>query len=362
MIKPKHILLISILLLLSLAATGCQGSGAVASSWPGITVNDDTAYVAYNQSIYAIDLQNGGRQLDKLPTEAIRGGTFFHKPLLIGGDRLVVGSYAQNMYIIDTQSGASAEFFTGAKNRWIGSPIMADDVIYAPNSNGSLYALSPNGEELWSYPTEASIWATPILVEDTLYVASLDHHLYALDIKTEELLWKTDLGASLVSGPVMDENGVLYIGSFDSQVYAVDSQSGSVLWDYQTADWVWGSPALGDGVLYVTDLSANIYAIDLTNPPALLWQKQVEAGSRITGSVLVYNDSLYVATESGVISAYGTDGERLWKEEIGEGNLYGTPILAGDNLILVSALNAEAIIYAYDADLEPLWQYQPEDK
>ncbi|HKJ28215.1 MAG TPA: PQQ-binding-like beta-propeller repeat protein [Anaerolineales bacterium] len=361
MIKPKYILLITLLILLSLAASGCRGSGAVASSWPGITLDGDTAYVAYNQNVYAIDLEADGRQLDTLPTDAIRGATFFHKPLLIGDDQLVQGSYSQDLYLIDTDNGASREFFTDAKNRWIGAPLSADGVIYAPNSNGNLYALSYDGEELWHFETEASLWASPLLDGDVLYIASMDHYLYAVDIHTENLIWKTDLGGSLVSGPVIAEDGTLYIGSFDSNVYAIDSQNGSVLWDFATTDWVWGSPTVGpEGVVYATDLSANIYALDSQNGD-LIWDKQVEANSRIIGSVLFHNDTLYVVAESGVIAAYDTEGERLWKESIGEGNLYGTPVMAGDNLILASALNAEAVIYAYDADLEPLWQYLPND-
>lgn len=364
MIKRKHILLISLLLLLSLAASGCRGSGAVATSWPGIALDGDTAYVAYNQNIYTIDLESDGRQLDVLPNEAIRGGvTFFHTPALIGDGQLVEGSYKQDMYLFNADTGSATEFFTSAKNRWIAAPLVADGIIYAPNSNGTLYALSFDGEELWSFKTGAPLWAAPVLDGDTLYQASLDHYLYALDLNTEDVRWKVDLGGSLISGPVIGEDGTMYIGSFDSHIYAIDSQNGDILWDFQTDDWVWGSPTLGpEGVLYVTDISANIYAIDLTDPPNILWDKQVEADSSITGSVLFNNDTLYVVTESGVIAAYDTDGERLWKESIGEGNLYGTPVLAGDNLILVSALNADAIIYAYDTDLEPLWQYTPQEE
>ena len=239
---------------------------------------------------------------------------------------------------------------------------MADGVIYAPNSNGSLYALSFDGEELWSFETNEPIWATPLLDGSTLYIASQDHFLYAVDIESEEMLWKTELGGAIINAPVIDENGTLYIGSFGNELYAIDSETGDILWDYETEAWVWGSPTFGpDGVLYATDLNANIYAIGLEDGPTLLWDKQVDTDSRLTGSVLFHNDTLYVATESGSMVAYDTDGERLWKESIGEGSLYGTPVLAGDNLILVSALGAEAIVYAYDADLEPLWQFSPEN-
>lgn len=363
MIKPKQILLITLLLLLSLIVTGCRGSGAVATSWPGITVDGSTAYIAYNQNIYLIDLDNRGRQIDAIPTDAIRGATFFHAPVLLGDDMVLEGSYSQDLYLIDARNGAASEFFTEARNRWIAAPLFANGVIYAPNSNGTLYALTVDGDVEWSFKTNAALWATPVLDGDTLYLAAMDHFLYAINANTGDEIWSQDLDASLISPPALGEDGTLYVGTFNSQVVALDSENGEILWSYDTDNWVWASPTFGpEGVLYATDINANIYAIDLTNPPNLLWSKQVDPASQITGSVLFYNDTLYVVTETGDIVAYDTAGERLWKESIEEdGKLYGTPILAGDNLILVSALNAQSIIYAYDADLEPLWQYTPEN-
>ena len=361
--KTKFLLIALLLIFLSLTAAGCRGSGAVASSWPGITVDGDTAYVAYNQYVYAIDLANDGKQTAKLPEEGIRGATFFHHPVLVQEDKLLEGSYNQDLYLIDIQDENYKEFFTSAKNRWIGAPIVVDDVIYAPNSNGSLYALDLDGEEIWSFATEASIWASPIIVDNTIYVTSMDHFLYALNISDGSEIWRYDLGATAVDSPTLDDNGTLYVGTFNSELIALNSETGSKLWAFETDDWVWGSPTLGpDNTLYVTDLSANIYALDLDNPGETKWEKQVETDATITGSVLVYNDSLYVVTDAGSITAYDLDGERLWKEEILEGNFYGTPVVGGEDLIMVSALNAESIIYAYNTDLEPLWQYMPENK
>lgn len=364
MIKRKRLLIPLIVIFLGLLVSGCRGSGAIAAGWPGITIQGNTAFVADNQAIYGVDLNVGGDQLATYPAEAIRGATYFHAPVILDVDTMLIGGYNNDIYTIDLEDGSSAEFFTEAKNRWVGAPLLVEDVIYAPNSNGQVYALSLDGESLWEFETDAAIWATPVYADDRLYVASQDHHLYAINANTGDEIWDTDLGASSVSSPALAEDGTLYVGTFGSEVFAIDSQSGSILWRLNTEDWVWGSPVIGsDGMLYVTDLSANLYAIDTTSE-TIVWQKMVDTGSSITGSVLPYNDALFVVTRSGVIASYDLQGERLWKEELGEeeeGAFYGTPVAAENGTILVSAVGAEAVVYAYSANLEPLWQFTPEN-
>ena len=362
MIKRKQLMLLLIVVLLALLVSGCRGTGAVAAGWPGVTIQGDTAYIADNQAIYSIDLSNNGRQLDTYPAEAIRGATFYHPPVLLDEANLLEGGYNNKIYQIDLEDGSSAEFFTEAKNRWIGSPLLVEDTLYAPNSNGTLYALTLDGESIWEFETDAAIWAAPVYADGRLYVASQDHHLYAINANTGDLIWDADLGASAVSSPVLAEDGTLYLGTFGSEVFAIDSKGGAVLWKVNTEGWVWGSPVIGpENTLFVTDLNANLYAID-TFEHAILWEKQVDSGTSITGSALLYNDALFVATRSGVVASYDLQGERLWKEDLGEeaGEFYGTPVATGDGTILVSAVGAGNIIYAYNTSLEPLWQFTPQ--
>ncbi len=365
MTKTKFFALTFMLIFFSLLISGCRGSGFVAGSWPGITVDGDIAYIANNQAIYSIDLTDEGDQMDSYPAEPIRGATFFHPPLLIDDETMIAGSYDNKIYRIDLDSGAVREFFNTTKNRWIATPALHEGLIYAPNSNGTLYTINPDGESPWNVETKAAIWAKPLINGNTLYVASQDHFLYAVDIDTEDTIWTLDLGASAVNSPVMDENGVLYIGSFGSKVSAVDSTDGSIVWEYETEGWVWGSPTLGpENTLYITDLNANLYAIDTTDG-SRIWDKQVQAGSAITGSPLLSNDMIYVATRGGTIASYDVDGERLWKEEFGNEDtpieFHGTPVLAGENLILVSATGSDQIVFAFNTNLEPLWQFTPEN-
>ena len=363
MIKTKKLVLILMLIFVSLLISGCRGSGVIAGSWPGITVDGPTAYIANNQAVYTIDLADEGDQMDTFPAEAIRGATFFHAPLKIDEETLIQGGYDNKVYTIDLDNGAVREFFNSTKNRWIAPLAFDGSLIYAPNSNGILYAVDLDGEGIWEFETGAAIWAAPLLAEGTLYVASQDHFIYAVDASSGKEVWKTDLSASVVNVPVMDEDGTLYVGSFGSRIFAINSQNGSIIWEYETEGWVWGSPTLGtDNTLYATDLNANLYALDTTDG-SQIWSKQVQAGSSITGSVLFYNDALFVATRGGTIASYDLTGQRLWKEEVGnEDNpveFHGTPVLAGENLILVSSVGSDALVYAFNTSLEPLWQFTP---
>lgn len=364
--KTKNLTILILLLFAALALTGCRGSGAVASSWPGITIEGDQAIVAFNTGIYAIDLSDGS--LDTTyPSNAgdLKNAPFFHAPLALDEDTLLAGSYNNKLYQISTRGGAASEFFTSARNRWIATPLVQDGVIYAPNANGSLYALDMDANELWSFDTDAAIWSTPVIDNGQIFVVSQDHFLYAVDKQSGNLNWSFDMGAAAISRPVLSEDGVLYVGSFASKVYAVDSKTGSLLWEKEVDGWVWGTPALGpDNLLLVTDMSGTLTAFDRETQKKL-WTKQVAANSPITGSALVVGEAIFVVTQSGTIASYDLEGERLWKEDFGTEDdpieFHGTPVLAAEGLILVSAIGAENGVYAFNAELESEWQFVPEN-
>ena len=354
--KTKLSLIVLMLVLFSLAISGCSGSGTVASSWPGILVAGDTTYIVNNQFLYSVQTSNGIQQ-SQIPEKPINAATtFFHTPVLLENDYLLVGSYKKDMYAFNTNLETATPFFTGADSRWIGGPVLAGETLYAPNSDGVLYAVDMNGVEKWRFATEDPIWSTPALQGSTLYVTSMDHYLYALKTSNGSLLWKTDLGSTSVGTPAIGEDNTLFIGTFNSEILAVDGERGTILWKTASTDWVWGSPTLGaDGTLYFTNLGGVVYALN-TADQEILWQVQTDGP--ISGSVLVVEDSLFVATNLGTLYALNLDGSVNWKQTLVEGQFHGTPVLAG-NLILVSAVEADHLVYAYTMTGAIQWQFTP---
>ena len=192
-----------------------------------------------------------------------------------------------------------------------------------------------------------------------LYIASMDEILYALDSDNGMVVWKTELGGTMVNNAYLGDDNVLYIGTFNSEVLALDSQTGTILWRFATEDWVWGTPVFNEGVLYVTDLSGKVYAINTTDQ-SILWQ--YKANGAISGSVLVLDDMICFASQGGTVYCLNEEGSLRWQASIGEedSEFAGTPI-AIENSILIGALEAEGILYAYSHEGTLQWHFTPEN-
>lgn len=353
--KSKQLIFLLTIVVLSLSLSACGGSTSIASSWPGLTVVEDTVYVTFNQAVYAIQADNG-TQIGFVPDEPINTTTFYAPAAPLGDSRFLAGSFKKYLYLFDFNTGSSSEFFKGAGGRWVASPLVTEEVIYAPNSDYSLYALDLNGNLLWTFETGDPLWATPLLDGETLYVASMDHLLYALDAASGAKLWATNLGGSTVATPALDENGILYIGTFEEEVLAIDSENGDVLWRFETGNWVWASPLVYDGIVFIADLDGSLYALD-TETQKVLWR--VEGEGAITGAPLLYEDTLYFCTQAGFLYAVDLDGSILWSRNQEDVEWNGSPVLAGD-LILVGSLGKGALVYAYSTNGTLQWQYTPE--
>ena len=87
--KNKFLLVILTLIALSLTLSACAGGQMQASGWPGISADGETAYVAFNQQVFAIDLANG---LEKwsYPDEIDNQITFYAAPSLTKDGQLIV--------------------------------------------------------------------------------------------------------------------------------------------------------------------------------------------------------------------------------------------------------------------------------
>lgn len=80
--------------------SACAGAANTATSWPGLTVDDQFAYVAYNTQVYAVDLSNG-KEVWRFPDEPDNSVTFFADPELTDDGQLIVGGYDFNLYSLE---------------------------------------------------------------------------------------------------------------------------------------------------------------------------------------------------------------------------------------------------------------------
>ena len=171
------------------------------------------------------------------------------------------------------------------------TPAVVDDVVYAPDFGGSLWAVdAATGRVIWksvvgdltgvkgdvSRTTPAFWRGSLILGEGTQTVGSLEGaSLFAVDAKSGRRLWLTKVEdnpvAIITSAPVADD-GVVYVGTsskaetinrptgFRGSVVALSAETGKVLWktyltpEGYTGAAAWGSTPVVDrdtGLLYV---------------------------------------------------------------------------------------------------------------
>ncbi len=377
-------------LLLALAVlllAGCSGQQYVASSWPGLTVNNNVAYVAFNQYLFALDPVAQRVQWQfKNPLNA--KSTYYAAPALSDGV-LVMGGYDNVLYGVDRETLAVRWSFHLASDRYIGSPVISDGYVYVATAGHELFALSLQELERlggvekadearrqmeqvairWKFSASHGMWAAPLLTDRALYVTSLDHHIYALEVETGRLIWSKELAGAMAGQPQLSEDGTtLYVGNFDYSLYALDAATGEQRWEIESENWVWGQPTLAGDKLFFGDLGGYLYAVDSENG-TVLWKQQVADTIRSEVVFDANTDRLYVAgrkvanpgnvSTRGVVLALDTATYRvIWEQAMGEA-IYTSPVLM-DGLLLVAPSQGEILLLTLNADTGVVqWRFYP---
>lgn len=352
----KHLKLLSFILIGAFLLSACSAA-ATRNSWPGLAVDAKTAYLANGANLYAVRLSDG-TQVWKYP-QSKSSQLFYTNPVLTSDGQLLVGSSGSDngLTSLDPATGREkwAAPFVGP-DRWVAPPLVMGDTVYAPNNDGTLYALAlATGEKQWSLVLGPSLWSTPASDGNLIFVTSLDHFLYAVDPSMHKVAWKVDLGGSAPSSPSVSADGkTLYVGSFADKVFAIDIASHAVRWTAGTKDWVWAAPVLDGDNVFVADISGYVYSLGAPNGKNA-WP-DIQPDGPITGDpAILPGGGVLVATESGSVFAYDANSSKLWDANVG-GNIYTTPVESGD-LTLVSPMNADFLLAAVRKDGTVLWKF-----
>lgn len=355
----SKVMLVMLLLIASLLLSGCTGAASTASSWPGLSVEGDTAYLAYNQHVYAINVGNGSEKW-RFPEEASAHTSFFAAPVLTPDGQLLAGSYSNILYSLDPANGVQKWEFTEANNRYVASPLVTLKGIYAPTAGDKLFHLDMDGKVKWTFPTEGPQWSHPVADPDCtcIYLGAMDQYVYAIDADTGEQKWRSEkLNGSIVSTPTLSPEGVLYVGTFHSEMLALDAETGKLIWRSPTSGWVWSSPVLVDSTLYFGDINGTFYAMSATDG-SVTWS--ITPDGPILGAPLVDGERIYFGTESGTLLAVDLQGNTQWTASF-NGKIYTAPVRNGEHL-LVAPFGAPEILVAVDLDGQQVWSFTPEKK
>jgi len=370
----KDLLAIIILTLSALFLGSCTSRVGAASSWPGLSLSDETAYISYAAQTYAVNLENGSL-LWKFPAESDNGRQAYSPPQFSDGS-VVFGDYGGELVAVDAENGTEKWTFSGAGDRYIAAVDFSQDSVYAPNSDGTVYALDMDGNLIWKFSTDGPNWTKPVSNEEFIYIASMDHYLYAIDRNVsaaslviakdgsrtllEEAVWTTDLGMAVVADPVLMD-GVIYVATIEGVLSAVDADSGSILWTFDDGGKlgaVWGAPVIMDPIVFVGDMNGNVYAIDRENGKAY-WPSPFSAGGKIVSAGAITEEGVVFANDEGKLFLINREKEpkTLYSFE----NAINSSILVDGDNIIVAPASEEGLLAAFNLEGFEVWSFLPNE-
>lgn len=368
--KFNRLVLFVLLALLAGLLSAC--GGATSTAWPGVTIEGETAYLADGSYVYQVNLSTGAEVTRvvgndtkplRFPESSNNQVSFFAPPVLTPDGQLIVGSagHSHHLYSINPQTFALNWVFEDARDVYLGSVLVFEDRIYAPNGDGNLYVLDLNGNLLATFDAPRhGLWAAPVSDGQTIYLTSLDHYVYALDPASLAVRWQTKLDGAINASATLSADGHLYVGTLNKTLYALDAATGSVIWSRPLAGWLYSSPSLDGDTLYIGAVigaqEGKVYAINAENG-AQRWE--YPAGSAVAGQILVMEDSIAFTTENGTIGVLKKDGSLDWKETYPH-NFYAGPLVWNDTLLAAPSQSQTLLLAINPANRSIKWKFPPE--
>ena len=364
-VKPKRVipLLIGSAFLLSACVGGAFRS---ATSWPGLSSDGETIYMAFDQAVYAIDASNGDLRWS-YPAEPESGRTFFAPPTVGEDGLLYVGDFTNGVVALSASNGAiewGPILLGEGDGRIVGGPTIAGNLLLVPSGDGRLYARdASDGSAVWTFPAEFNeplehpIWSAPVVDSERVFFTSMDHNVYSVDLAQGGQLWRAtrEFGGAIADSPVLVDSLVL-AGTFGHELIALDKDRGREAWIFDAGDWIWGSPAVGDGVAYFGDLSGQLHAVNVISGREI-WKETLS--SRISTSPVLSEDRIFIAGESGTLFAREVSTNRdLWSVPL-DGDLHTEPLVLGDTVI-VATNDGDPLLCAFDVENgTERWSFTP---
>jgi len=129
--------------------------------------------------LYSIEASTGSPRGQPFDTR----GRVVASPAVADG-RIYVGSRNGFVYAVNAQTGSQEWRFSTGPREIVSSPAVVDGTVYVTSRNNVVYGITTDGEELWSFETIGSQFASPAVANGLVYVPSVDSTeestLYAL--------------------------------------------------------------------------------------------------------------------------------------------------------------------------------------
>lgn len=197
--------------------------------------------------------------------------------------RVYIGTSEGNMFAFDLDGRRLYYYDAGAQIESKPAVDVPTGEIFFPTVDGTVHALSAQGEVKWRKKLIGSIRTQPLLSEDTVYLVADNDTLTALAKDDGRILWTYDkepVEEITIAGHagLLLEDGRLYAAFTDGAVASINPADGRLHWEVETSVDVElrpgnvpqfldvdTTPVMLGGTLYVASFTSGLYALQAAN-------------------------------------------------------------------------------------------------
>jgi outer membrane protein assembly factor BamB len=279
-------------------------------------VSEGTVYVGGTDGkLYALNAATGRLEW-QFDTRSVIGSS----PAVVDGI-VYFGSADGKLWALDTKTRDMVAGWKGGvptSDELTGAPAVANGFVYALSLDQTLHAFGvATGKERWRYRLQSNVVRqSPVVSGEYVYVAN-GTNLDCIMGRSGATRWRQSLPTEISTSPAATEDTV-YVVTGESQIYAFETRTGRPRWknipklDYE----VIAPPSIVGDTIILGTVQGGVYAVD-TQTGAVKWSYKVVPSSsvldmvpesaNVSASPVVANDTLYILTDDGSLSAFRSD-------------------------------------------------------
>ncbi|MFL9842004.1 PQQ-binding-like beta-propeller repeat protein [Sphingomonas sp. ST-64] len=268
--------------------------------------------------VVAVDANAGTEIWRKKPGGPLRGA-----PSVFNGNVYVV-SQDNQLFALSQNDGAVVWTQSGTPETQgvfgVAAPAAAQGTIVAGFSSGELNAYRyENGRPLWSDTLSRStistsvsslvdIDAEPVIDQGRVYAVGQGERMAAIELATGQRVWEQSLAG--ISTPWIAGEW-LFVMTDDARLVCIARGTGKIRWISQLPAWrnvedkkgpiAWVGPILAGNRLWVANSRGALMSVSPSDGSA---GSTIDVGASVSLPLLVANNTLYVLSDKGEISAY----------------------------------------------------------
>jgi outer membrane protein assembly factor BamB len=234
---------------------------------------------------------------------AFKTGTEIKSSPVVIGDRVLIGSYDENLYCLKTSDGSvSWKFKTNGPVH--STPGIAEGLAFIAGCDEVFRAIRiSDGKEVFSVSSGSYTGASPALRLGSAFYGTFDNEVLSVNLKQHQIVWRYEHPQRkfpFYSSAAVTADRVV-IGGRDKLVHGL-TVAGKGVWTFATRARVESSPAISGGKVYVGSNDGKFYVLDL-NTGNKLWE--FTAGAPLSASPAIANGRIVIGSQDGRLYCFG---------------------------------------------------------